>query len=66
MKILICDDHKIVRDGLRQILLQLCDVSFIAEAGSGDELHVQLRKQDFNIVLLDISLPEKNGLGVLN
>jgi DNA-binding NarL/FixJ family response regulator len=65
MKILICDDHKIVRDGLRKIFQQLCNVSLIAEAGSGDELLEQLKKDDFNIVLLDISLPDRNGLEVL-
>ncbi|MFA5972415.1 MAG: response regulator transcription factor [Lentimicrobiaceae bacterium] len=65
MKILICDDHKIVRDGLRQILRQLCEVSLIAEAGSGDELLEQLKKEEFNIIILDISLPDRNGLEVL-
>jgi DNA-binding NarL/FixJ family response regulator len=65
MKILICDDHKIVRDGLRQILRQLQCVTLIDEAGSGNELLEQLKKEEFNIVLLDISLPDKNGLEVL-
>lgn len=65
MKILICDDHKIVRDGLRQILQQLNGVSSISEAGSGDELLDVLKTDDFNIVLLDISLPDKNGLEIL-
>ena len=65
MKILICDDHKIVRIGLKQILQQLYGVSFIDEAGDGDEAIRQLKNNDFNIVLLDISLPGKNGLEVL-
>lgn len=65
MKILICDDHKIVRDGLRQILMQLHNVSLIAEAGSGAEVLEKLNKDDFTIVLLDISLPDRNGLEVL-
>jgi len=65
MKILICDDHKIVRDGLKQILHQLHDVSLIAEAGSGVEVLEKLNKDDFTIVLLDISLPDRNGLEVL-
>jgi DNA-binding NarL/FixJ family response regulator len=65
MKILICDDHKIVRDGLRQILRQLQSVILIDEAGSGNELLSLLKKQEFNIVLLDISLPDRNGLEVL-
>jgi two-component system invasion response regulator UvrY len=65
MKILICDDHKIVRDGLKQILHQLYDVSLIAEAGSGVEVLEKLNKDNFAIVLLDISLPDRNGLEVL-
>lgn len=65
MKILICDDHKIVRDGLRQILHQLSEVSVISEAGTGDELLEKLKNDNYNIVLLDISLPDKNGLEVL-
>ena len=65
MRILICDDHKIVRDGLRQILQQLEGVSQIAEAGSGNEAIIQLKSQGFEILLLDISLPDRNGLDVL-
>lgn len=65
MKIIICDDHKIVRDGLKQILRQLQRVTVIAEAGSGDELLGHLKTENFDIVLLDISLPDKNGLEVL-
>jgi len=65
MKILICDDHKIVRDGLRQILQQLDDIAFIREAGDGIEALNQLKNETFDIVLLDISLPDRNGLEVL-
>jgi len=65
MKILICDDHKIVRDGLRQILHQLQGVTLIGEAGDGNEALILLKKCIFDIVLLDISLPDKNGLEVL-
>ena len=65
MKILICDDHKIVRDGLRQILQQLQEATIIAEAGNGDEALDLLRNDTFDILLLDISLPGRNGLEVL-
>ena len=65
MRILICDDHKIVRDGLKQILQQHEGVSFIAEAGSGNEAFIQLKNQGFEILLLDISLPDRSGLEVL-
>lgn len=65
MKILICDDHKIVRDGLRKILHQLEGVKLIEEAGDGDEALIHLKKDIFDIVLLDISLPGRSGLEVL-
>jgi len=65
MKILICEDHKIVRDGLRQILQQLPGVTSIAEAGDGNEALNLLKKDIINILLLDISLPGRSGLEVL-
>jgi DNA-binding NarL/FixJ family response regulator len=65
MKILICDDHKIVRDGLRQILHQLGGSTLIDEAQDGNEAFNLLKKQTFDILLLDISLPNMNGLEVL-
>lgn len=65
MKILICDDHKILRDGLRQILLQLSEVNSVDEAGTGEQAFLLLKEIDFDIVILDISLPDRNGLEVL-
>lgn len=65
MTILICDDHKIVRDGLKQILGYWQPETVITEAGSGEELMNICRKEDFNIILLDISLPDRNGLEIL-
>ena len=65
MKILICDDHKIVRDGLKQILLQMEGHTSIVEAGDAKDAFGFLKKEAFDIVLLDISLPDRNGLEVL-
>lgn len=65
MNILICDDHKIVREGLRQILQQLEEVTLISEAQNGHEALVILKEIKFDILLLDISLPDQNGLVVL-
>jgi DNA-binding NarL/FixJ family response regulator len=65
MKILICDDHKIVRDGLKQILQQLEEVAFTGEAGNGQEALTLLKGDVYDVVLLDISLPDQNGLEVL-
>ena len=65
MKILICDDHKIVRDGLVQILKQMLGVSLIKEASNGAEALAILEETVFDIVLLDITLPGASGLEVL-
>jgi len=65
MKILICDDHKIVREGLRQILQQLSELTYIGEARDGKEALSLLKEDVYDVLLLDISLPDQNGLEVL-
>ncbi len=65
MNILICDDHKIVREGLRQILAQLENVRVINEAANGSEVLDMLNKTAYDLLLLDISLPDQSGLNVL-
>ena len=65
MKILICEDHKIVREGLRSMIGMLSGVSLIAESGNGEEAIAWLRKEVFDVVLMDISLPGSSGLEVL-
>jgi len=65
MKILICDDHKIVREGLRQILQQLKGIVAIEEAGDGADALNNLKTSIYDLILLDISLPDRSGLEVL-
>jgi len=65
MRILICDDHKIVRDGLKQILQQLGGATVIGEAGDGYEALNFLKQDQFDILLLDISLPGMSGMEIL-
>lgn len=65
MKILICDDHKIFRIGIRYLLQQLPGEVIIEEAGDGNEALAILKSGDFDIVVLDISLPGISGLEVL-
>ncbi|MFA5417666.1 MAG: response regulator transcription factor, partial [Bacteroidales bacterium] len=65
MKVLICDDHKIVRDGLRQILSQHENIRLIHEAANGSEALQLFDKTTYNLLLLDISLPDQSGLDVL-
>jgi len=68
INILITDDHPILRKGLRQLLEddKHKRFGFIDEAVNGSELIEKLISFDFNIVLLDISLPGRNGLELLS
>jgi len=66
IKVLIADDHPIVRKGLKQILQDTVDIAVIGEASTGPEALQKVLEQDFDIVLLDISMPGRSGLEVLN
>jgi two-component system, NarL family, invasion response regulator UvrY len=65
IKILIADDHEIVRQGLKTILSEHSDLDVVAEAGNGNEALKIIQKTKVNIVLLDFDMPEKNGLDTL-
>ena len=64
-KILVADDHPIVRQGLKQILSDYPDLTIADEAGTGQDVLAKVGKKDFDIVLLDISMPGRNGLDIL-
>lgn len=65
LKILIVDDHAVVRAGLKQILAETQDMKVTGEAGSGSEALKMALHGSFDLVLLDISMPDMNGLDVL-
>lgn len=65
IKILIADDHALVREGLKKVLNEESDLDVKAEAASGDEVLEIIKKQKFDIILLDISMPGKSGLDIL-
>ena len=65
IKILIIDDHAIVREGLKQILVETPDLEVAGEANDGQEALERLRADHWDVVVLDISLPGANGLVVL-
>jgi len=64
-KILIVDDHPIVRDGLKQILADTEDMVVGGEAGSADEALALVRDADWDLVVLDITLPGRTGIDLL-
>jgi two-component system invasion response regulator UvrY len=65
IKILIADDHAIVREGLKQILADTKDIVVAAHAESGFEAIKLARRGGFHVLLLDISLPDRSGIEVL-
>ena len=62
---LLADDHDLVRSGLRRLLERIAEVTIAAEAGDGEEVLAILRRQQLDLVLLDISMPGLDGLQAL-
>ncbi|HPQ45406.1 MAG TPA: response regulator transcription factor [Syntrophales bacterium] len=65
IQILIADDHPIIRAGLKQIISETNDMTIADEAGNGQEVLNLVRKKKYDLLLLDISMPGRNGLEIL-
>jgi len=65
IRIIIADDHPIVRAGMKQIISEAVDMSVADEAGDGRQLLNKIRAENFDVVILDISMPHIDGLDVL-
>jgi two-component system invasion response regulator UvrY len=65
IRILVVDDHAIVREGLKQILGDVNDMVVRDEAADGQEALTKIRNSEFDVVLLDISMPGRSGLEIL-
>ena len=65
LRILIADDHAIVRQGLKQVLLEEFQQATIVETSTGQGVLEMVQAQPWNILILDIHLPDKNGVEVL-
>ena len=65
IRIVIADDHAIVREGLKQILAESPDMMVAGEAESGLDAIKQFRKSKCTVMLLDISMPDRSGIDVL-
>ena len=65
IKILIADDHAIVREGLKQIVADTSDMVVAGEAVNGQEVLEQVQKEDWDLILLDISMPGRGGIDTL-
>ncbi len=65
IRVLVADDHPVVRIGLKEILARQRDIAVLGEAGTGAELSKLIAQQPWDVVVLDESLPDRGGLEML-
>ncbi|MDO9191160.1 MAG: response regulator transcription factor, partial [Sulfurimicrobium sp.] len=65
IKILIADDHTILRAGLRQIISDCADMSVAGEADNGFDVLAMVREKDWDLLVLDMSMPGKSGIELI-
>lgn len=65
IEILLADDHHLIREGLKQILSETRDISVVDEAENGETTIQKATSGNYDLILLDISMPDRNGLDVL-
>ncbi len=65
IRVVLCDDHAVVRRGIRDTLSEATDIQVIAEAGSYAEVREVLRSSPCDVLVLDLNLPGRGGLEVL-
>jgi DNA-binding NarL/FixJ family response regulator len=64
-RVLICDDHSIVRDGLKRILAATTDRQVAGEAADGDQALKLVKADDYDVVMLDMSMPGLSGIDLI-
>ena len=65
IKVILCDDHAVVRRGIRDTISEAVDIQVVGEAGSYPELREQMRKVACDVLVLDLNMPGRGGLEVL-
>ena len=65
IKVMIADDHSVVRRGIKQILSEETDIQVIGEAANSEEIFGQLYASEWDVLVLDITMPGKSGLDAL-
>ena len=66
IKVILCDDHALIRRGIRDTLSDAVDIEVVGEAGDYGELRALMRGTACDVLVLDINLPGRNGLDVLH
>lgn len=62
IKILLVDDHKIIRDGMKALLFGNSDIEIVGECNDGDEVLPFLEKNEVDVIIMDINMPVLNGI----
>jgi DNA-binding NarL/FixJ family response regulator len=65
IRIVVADDHTIVREGLKRILSGAADLQILGEAQNGNEVMARVRELEFDVLLLDMSMPGKSGIELI-
>ncbi len=65
IKLLVVDDHEIIRQGLRMLLKEETDIKVVGEAENGDDAIEKMNFLDFDIMVLDLLMPKKNGISLI-
>ena len=65
IRVLLADDHEIVRDGLKRILAATTDLEVAGEASGGDEALALVKTNDYDVAMLDMSMPGLSGLDLI-
>jgi DNA-binding NarL/FixJ family response regulator len=65
IRVVVADDHQILREGLRQLLQAGGDLAVVGEAADGHAVMEQVRALDFDVLLLDMSMPGKSGIELI-
>src|SRR3954462_10751519 len=65
LRVIVADDHAVVREGLKRIIAENVDMSLAGEASGGLETLAVVRETPCDVLVLDLSMPDKNGMDVL-
>lgn len=65
IKVILCDDHAMVRRGIKDTLADAADIAVVGEAGGYSEVRALIRTEPCDVLILDLNLPGRGGLEVL-
>ena len=65
IRVMLADDHQLVREGIKQLLAAAADIEVAAEAGNGDDALARVKAADFDVVVLDMSMPGLAGIDLV-